>query len=527
MPARSVVVVCAVPTAAALIWLCAGCAGRETKDEAASHTGKDTPARSSRPIESSRKPAAQAPPAASARPNEASAPAAKGRVHAKTRFVWIRLEPDTSKGWIGYLWIGGSAPLKTGKKRWGYGCTTWYEIEPRGFVCVDGRSATLDPNDPVLARLKPYAPKLDSPWPHHYSESRGAPRYDSLPSADEQRRREWDLADQLKRVEAAKNGDAHQLLDGVDLSAAKDEPIDLGPMPVALHENRRRYQPLSTVAWSHQVFDGNRSWLLTHDYTWVPKDRVVPYPEVHFKGVRIGQDARMPLAFFRGKDRAKYEKTPAGELVETPALWQRLSRVELTGNEMKWKNETYLETRDKAFWLKESDAVVPKLRETTPWGGVVGSDAAPEPGKRRTWMEASVFKGWLIAYENTRPVYVTMISPGRGGTPIAGKDPLETASTPTGTFNITGKFATATMEAPNEFIHSDVPWTQNFSGPHALHGAYWHDDWGNRKSAGCINVSPIDGRWLYEYSEPRAPEGWHGVRWRPEAEPSTLFIVHE
>ena len=44
------------------------------------------------------------------------------------------------------------------------------------------------------------------------------------------------------------------------------------------------------------------------------------------------------------------------------------------------------------------------------------------------------------------------------------------------------------MEAPDEFIHSDVPWTQNFSGAHALHSAYWHDDWGSNKSGGCINV---------------------------------------
>ena len=86
---------------------------------------------------------------------------------------------------------------------------------------------------------------------------------------------------------------------------------------------------------------------------------------------------------------------------------------------------------------------------------------------------------------------------------------------------------TATMEAPNEFIHSDVPWTQNFSGPHALHGAYWHDDWGNRKSAGCVNVSPIDGRWLFYFTEPVMPEGWHGLRWLPYLEPATTFIVHQ
>jgi hypothetical protein len=72
-----------------------------------------------------------------------------------------------------------------------------------------------------------------------------------------------------------------------------------------------------------------------------------------------------------------------------------------------------------------------------------------------------------------------------------------------------------------------VPWTQNFSGPHALHGAYWHDDWGKLKSGGCVNVSPIDGMWLYEWTEPEVPKGWHGVRWLPSKFPSTLFIVHK
>jgi L,D-transpeptidase catalytic domain len=348
-----------------------------------------------------------------------------------------------------------------------------------------------------------------------------------LPSADEQRRREWDLVPPLARVAAAGKGDVDRLLAGVDLTPAKNPALDLGLLPPALAENRTRYTPLSTVAWSHEVFDGQRSWLLTHDYTWVPKDRVAPYPEVHFQGVELGKGARLPLAFFRGADRPKYRKTENGELIESGEKWPRLSRVELTGNQLEVAREKYLETREQGLWVKERDAVVPKLRATTPWGDAVGAEIAPPAGQRRTWLEASVMKGWLIAYENTRPVYVTMISPGRGGTPIPGKEPLETASTPTGTFNITGKFATATMEAPNDFIHSDVPWTQNFSGPHALHGAYWHDDWGNRKSAGCINVSPIDGRWLFNFTEPALPEGWHGVRWRPEAEPATLFIVHK
>jgi hypothetical protein len=41
-----------------------------------------------------------------------------------------------------------------------------------------------------------------------------------------------------------------------------------------------------------------------------------------------------------------------------------------------------------------------------------------------------------------------------------------------------------------------------------------------------LNVSPIDGRWLFHhFTEPRLPEGWHGVRWLPALEPATTLIV--
>ena len=49
---------------------------------------------------------------------------------------------------------------------------------------------------------------------------------------------------------------------------------------------------------------------------------------------------------------------------------------------------------------------------------------------------------------------------------------------------------------------------------------------GEPKSGGCVNVSPIDGKWLFEFTEPPIPDGWHGVRWRPNVEPATTFIVH-
>jgi hypothetical protein len=466
-------------------------------------------------------------PSASVPPASVAKPPPEPRLYAKTRFVWIKPEPG-AEGWIGFLWTGGSVKLRKEAPRHGAGCATqWVPIEPRGWVCPDGERATLDPNDPVLAKIRPYAPKLESPWPHQYGESRGLARYRTLPTPEEQRRREWDLSDHLARVAEANGERRHESLLGVDLSPAPEGAIDLGPLPATIHEHRKRLVPTSTVAWSAETRAHGRSWLLGADYVFIAKDRVAPYDKVTFRGVHLGKDAKLPLAFLRDADVPELELR-GDELVPTGKSWPRLGFVELTGKERDQAGEKYLQTRRNGLWVPEKRAVVPKPQAETPWGAPVGgadNDKAP-PG-RRTWMQTSVWQGWLIAYEGTKPVFVTLVAPGRGGTPEPGKPPIDTASTPVGTFKITGKFATATMEAPGELIHSDVPWTQNFSGPHALHGAYWHDRWGHRMSGGCVNASPIDAKWLYEFTEPPVPEGWHGVRWRPSVEPATTYVVHD
>jgi hypothetical protein len=53
-----------------------------------------------------------------------------------------------------------------------------------------------------------------------------------------------------------------------------------------------------------------------------------------------------------------------------------------------------------------------------------------------------------------------------------------------------------------------VPWTQFYAKDLALHTAYWHDKFGIRKSHGCINLSPVDSRFLYFWTEPHVPPGW-------------------
>ena len=418
-----------------------------------------------------------------------SAPKDGPRIYAKTRHVWVRPEPSAEKQWIGYLWTGGSVKLKSETPIAGPGCAKFYAIEPQGYVCADGERATVDPEDPVLKAILPYAARTDTPTPHRYGESTGAPRRYHLEGAE----------------------------------------LVFPTLPRTISEPRKQVKPRSTVAYSTETRANGQSFLLTADFAWVPKDKVVPYPEITFKGVHLDSELRLPLALFRGKDRPKYRRAGDGAFTPSGEDFKRLSFVALSGQRADFEGETYLEVLGGDAWVKQSEAVVPTPQPATPWGAPVGAEdsTGKAPKGRATWLEASIRGGWLIAYEGTKPVFVTLISAGRGGEPQPGKDLIETASTPVGTYPITGKFATATMEAPNEYIHADVPWAQNFHGPHALHGAYWHDDWGNLKSGGCINVSPIDGKELFGWTDPPIPEGWHGVRWLPWQGPATLLVVHK
>jgi hypothetical protein len=289
----------------------------------------------------------------------------------------------------------------------------------------------------------------------------------------------------------------------------------------------RRLIARSSVAWIRQAHFEGRDFLLTDDLTWVPKDRVVPYEEVTFRGVHLDGRVELPIAFVRFQDAVKYRRQD-GELVASDGVFPRLSWVELTGETLVTQDDTFHATKDGHF-IAGAHAAVPRVREKTPWGATVGKEddsGKPERG-RATWLDVSVLGGWLVAYEGTKPVFTTMIAPGKGGVPERGRPALETSATPVGRFKITGKFVTATMIAPNDLTHSAVPWAQNFSGPHALHGAYWHDAWGEKKSGGCINLSPQDARFMFDWTEPVIPDGWHGVRWLPKKEAATTLLVGE
>jgi hypothetical protein len=118
------------------------------------------------------------------------------------------------------------------------------------------------------------------------------------------------------------------------------------------------------------------------------------------------------------------------------------------------------------------------------------------------WIDVDIGQQVLVAYRGRRAVYATLVSSGRR-TP-----------TPRGNYPIWAKVATmdmANQEYEDEpYMVQGVPWVLLFQGHNALHGAYWHNGFGRRRSHGCVNLAPLDARWLFEWVAPALPVGWTG-----------------
>ncbi|HEU5102373.1 MAG TPA: L,D-transpeptidase, partial [Roseiflexaceae bacterium] len=101
----------------------------------------------------------------------------------------------------------------------------------------------------------------------------------------------------------------------------------------------------------------------------------------------------------------------------------------------------------------------------------------------------------LVAYEGDMPVFRAPVATGKDG-----------FNTPAGSFAIYSKYPMETMAGSaggETWYVPDIPWVQYVVGGVALHGTYWHDQWGTgvRMSHGCINLNIDDAQWLYEWAD--------------------------
>jgi hypothetical protein len=119
-------------------------------------------------------------------------------------------------------------------------------------------------------------------------------------------------------------------------------------------------------------------------------------------------------------------------------------------------------------------------------------------------MVVTLDKQRIDCYEDDRLVHSCLTSSGAEGW-----------DTPAGDHGVVYK-------QPSRYMYSD-PEVEAFSDPdffdlpgvpfntfittmgHAIHGTYWHGDYGRPRSHGCLNVTPEDACWIFRWTEPYSP----------------------
>ena len=477
-------------------------------------------------------------PSPSPSPSSASAPSAppprddRPRLTSQGYTTWIWPEPARKGSFLGYIRNGDSVALRATEPVRGAGCPGGFlPVEPRGWVCVD-RTVALAPTarEVELSAATRAAPGA---FPYRYALSNGAPMYNRIPTRAEQARFERKFGRAGSFLPLPKSLAAHE-----DLAVVEPIPSD-GAMPPFLSGGQqvsadrlglvRQDIPLGSMLSFTRAFEAEgRTWLLSADQTLVPADRVRPFRPSAFRGTRLGREVSLPIAWIRKEPRARYRPGAAGAMERAAGEFALRSFVRLTGARVERGGRAYLETRERdadgaALYIGEEDATVVEARKRLPSGVAEG----------QKWMHVRITQGTLVAYEGLTPVYATLMSPGAGGVSIPGRDPVKDSTTPRGTFYVTFKDRATTM-SPEQgdnraFWIADVPHTQYFNPPFALHAAYWHERFGEPTSAGCVNVSPIDAEALFQWSDPPVPPEWQGATGSgatKENGPTTAVVVH-
>lgn len=111
---------------------------------------------------------------------------------------------------------------------------------------------------------------------------------------------------------------------------------------------------------------------------------------------------------------------------------------------------------------------------------------APAGGGKRFLVDLS--EQMLYAYEGDTLVRSTLISSG-----------LWPNTTVTGTFYIYLKYTSQRMRGPGYDLPG-VPYVMYFYQGYALHGTYWHNNFGNPMSHGCVNMPTSEAEWAFNWA---------------------------
>ncbi len=450
--------------------------------------------------------------------------------------VAIYDRPDTSAKSLGYLRIGTRLSVTT--KVAGKGCRgSWHQLPQGGYACA-GRGLVVDSKREPPLHTPATAPDKTASLPYGYAYVKqwNTPMYWRPPTAKEQEvaaARRSELEQERKRADepapevvavvpppaeadpVGNDGDLGALPNPEGTSAAAPPP----PVTTAKPESESESDVVAAAApkprpklplnpqtpWLERGFfvsigekiehEGRKYWKTARG-GFVEASAAYRYDTKGFEGHVLEEGVSFPMGFVMTPKGAKrFDFDEDGRLRATETLPHK-TFVDLR-EEVEHGGQTYMMTTDGGLIRK---AVI---RFAQPQPLPEGLEAYDH------WIDVGLDKQMLVAYEGTRPVFITLVSTGKKGS----KE--ESFETPTGRWRIRSKHVSTTMDGQSasdgNYSIQDVPWTMYFHESFALHGAFWHDGFGRVRSHGCVNLGPADAKWLFDWTTPYLPEDWHGV----------------
>jgi hypothetical protein len=227
-------------------------------------------------------------------------------------------------------------------------------------------------------------------------------------------------------------------------------------------------------------------WLKIEGGAWIDRSIATYVEPSYFTGVLLPEDWNQPFAWILDTTQIYASLVPGGESSsESGYVTRRYDLVNI-----------FAEAEDAEGWIWYMIGPNQWIKQT--FVSRVQPVERPEDVSGR-WVGVDLYEQTLVAYEDDKPVFATLVSSG-----------LEAWSTNEGIFPIWAHMPKDAMAgatgAPDSYALQSVPWVMYFDGSISLHGTYWHDLFGYRRSHGCVNLSISDARWVFEWAAAAEPD---------------------
>ncbi len=171
-------------------------------------------------------------------------------------------------------------------------------------------------------------------------------------------------------------------------------------------------------------------------------------------------------------------------------------------------------TNTVAFWQNQALAAPLALDDTLTASQKRVLGATTE----NKWIEVDLGKQLLIAHQGDAIFVQSPISSGLWD------------STPPGQYHIWYKITSTLMEGGSKLNNTyyylpNVPYDMFFYNDYAIHGTYWHHNFGHPMSHGCVNTPTPVAEQLFYWTDPQLPPGATWVKAGPD-NPGTLIVIH-